>query len=605
MVHERWTHHFDYLTTLLGYSIGAGTFLKFPYLSMRNGGGAFLIPFLIFTVIGAIPCVFLEMVIGQFSQSGPVEVWNVCPPFKGIGLGTVFISWTYATYNASIFAWYLYYFVHSFAANLPWAHCNNDWNTDRCISPRGFGNTSSSNITTYFDNVTTYSDNLTPYTDNLTTYSDNLTAVSSAATLYSTNGSVVGVTAAEEFWRYKVLEITSGLDHLGGIRWPLAGFLAVAIVAAFFSVLWGIKVSGKIVYITVSVPYILNTVFLIRGCLLPGSAEGIYYYIYPDFEKLLYPRVWLEACAYSLFSMGIGMGCIITMSGHNKFNNNCLRDSIVMCLVDAVSCIYVGFSVFAIIGHVAHQRGLTVEDFQSSGFNLAFIVFPEVVSALPLPQLWSALTFIMLVLLLIDTLIPTYEMVVTALTDRVPALARRRWLATVLVLAASGLVSLVYVSQGGIYVITLVDWYATFPSLALFATMECIAISWCYGTKRLEDDIANMWGRTIPRHISFCLRYISPPLLLAVFGFSLYSYRPPRYGEYTFPDWATGLGWIISFASILPFPILFIWTVYQTHGDTIKEKLQNALKPSLKWGCQDQVASDGQDVLQTMMSTKM
>lgn len=40
--------------------------------------------------------------------------------------------------------------------------------------------------------------------------------------------------------------------------------------------------------------------------------------------------------------------------------------------------------------------------------------------------------------------------------------------------------------QGGIYVITLVDWYATFPSLALFATMECIAISWCYGTSRPE-----------------------------------------------------------------------------------------------------------------------
>ncbi|XP_046561284.1 sodium-dependent dopamine transporter-like [Haliotis rubra] len=584
MVHERWTHHFDYLTTLLGYSIGAGTFLKFPYLSMRNGGGAFLIPFLLFTIIGAIPCVFLEMVIGQFSQSGPVQVWNVCPPFKGIGLGTVFISWTYATYNASIFAWYLYYLVHSFAANLPWAHCNNDWNTARCISPGDFANTTSSNDTWYAENAT---------------------SAVSAVTLHSLNGSEPGVTAAEEFWRYKVLEITSGLDQIGGIRWPLAGFLAVAILAAFLSVLWGIKVSGKIVYITVSVPYILNTVFLIRGCLLPGSADGIYYYIYPNFEKLLYPRVWLEACAYSLFSMGIGMGCIITMSGHNKFNNNCLRDSIVMCLVDAISCIYVGFSVFAIIGHVAHQRGLTVEDFQSSGFNLAFIVFPEVVSALPLPQLWSAFTFIMLVLLLIDTLIPTYEMVVTALTDQVPSLARRRWLATVLVLSASGLVSLVYVSQGGIYVITLVDWYATFPSLALFATMECIAISWCYGTKRLEDDIANMWGRAIPRHISFCLRYISPTLLLTVFGFSLYSYRPPRYGDYTFPDWATLVGWMISGASILPFPVFFIWTVYRTHGDTIKEKFQKALKPSQKWGCQDELATDGPEVLQTMMNTKI
>ncbi|XP_046555641.1 sodium- and chloride-dependent glycine transporter 1-like [Haliotis rubra] len=424
MARDRWLHHLDYLITLVGYSVGAGTFLKFPYLCMRNGGGAFLILFMLFTVIGAIPCVFVEMVIGQFSQSGPVTVWNMCPPFKGIGLGTVVISWTYATYNSAIFAWYLYYFFDSFSTYLPWTLCSNDWNTATCVTHD--------------------------------------THIGDVNNTISTNITVGGMTAAEEYWRFKVLDITEGLENLAGMRWPL------------------------IVYVTVGVPYLLNTIFLIRGCLLPGSAEGIYYYIYPDFEMLQDPKIWMEACAYSFYSMGIGMGCIITLSGHNNFKNNCFRDSIAMCLTDALTTIFVGFSVFGIIGHVAYIRGLDVEAFQSSGFNLAFIVYPEAVAALPCPQLWSALTFLMLMSLLIDTLV--------------------------------------------------------------------------------------------------------------IFTFSLYSYRPPQYAEYVYPTWATVVGWMISMASILPFPVFFVWTVYHTSGTTVVEKLEKAIRPNKKWGSRIQTDYENQDV---------
>ncbi|XP_048242059.1 sodium-dependent dopamine transporter-like [Haliotis rufescens] len=163
MARERWLHHLDYLITLVGYSVGAGTFLKFPYLCMRNGGGAFLLLFMLFTVIGAIPCVFVEMVIGQFSQSGPVTVWNMCPPFKGIGLGTVVISWIYATYNSAIFAWYMYYFFNSFSTYLPWTHCSNEWNTPSCVSHNTDVNDVNNNV--------------------------------------STNVTIGGLTAAEEYWR--------------------------------------------------------------------------------------------------------------------------------------------------------------------------------------------------------------------------------------------------------------------------------------------------------------------------------------------------------------------------------------------------------------------
>ncbi|XP_067649940.1 sodium- and chloride-dependent glycine transporter 1-like [Haliotis asinina] len=560
MARDRWVHHLDYLITLVGYSVGAGTFQKFPYLCMRNGGGAFLILFMLFTIIGAIPCVFVEMVIGQFSQSGPVRVWNICPPFKGIGLGTVAISWTYATYNSGIFAWYLYYFFNSFSTYLPWTQCSNDWNTATCV-----------------------------------THDMHINDININNTM-STNITIGGMTAAEEYWRFKVLDITEGLENLAGIRWPLVGCLAITMVAVLLCLIWGIRISGKIVYVTVGVPYLLNTIFLIRGCMLPGSAEGIYYYIYPNFQMLQDPKMWMEACAYAFFSMGIGMGCIITLSGHNNFRNNCFRDSIAMCLMDALTTIFVGFSVFGIIGHVAYIRGLDVKAFQSSGFNLAFIVYPEAVATLPCPQLWSALTFLMLMSLLIDTLIPSFEIVVTALADQLPGLAKRRWLIVCSVLLSSSLVALLFMTRGGIYVLTLVDWYATFPSLALFATMECIAVNFCYGTQQLQQDIQTMWGKTAPRCISFCMRFVCPVLLLVIFTFSLYTYRPPQYAEYVYPAWATVVGWMISMASIVPFPIIFVWTVYHTSGTTLIEKLEKAIRPNKKWGSRVPNECENQDV---------
>ncbi|XP_046573549.1 sodium- and chloride-dependent GABA transporter 3-like [Haliotis rubra] len=255
------------------------------------------------------------------------------------------------------------------------------------------------------------------------------------------------MTAAEEFWKFQMLGESDGLDNLGGLRWHLVGCLAVTTVILFLWIFQGIKVSGKLVYITVILPYILILAFLIRGCLLPGSAEGIYYYIYPKFDKLADPKVWIHSCSYALLSLGIAMGCIITMSSHNRKDNNCFRDAIRICLIDTLSNVFFGFAFFCIVGHVAFQRGVTVEAFQSSGLDLAFIVYPEVISALPLPQLWSVMTFLILMSLTIDSMAPGVEIVVAALEDIFPRLKKRRWLIIGAVLLSLFPIGLIYISQ--------------------------------------------------------------------------------------------------------------------------------------------------------------
>lgn len=65
-------------------SVGLGNIWRFPYIAYANGGGAFLIPYLIILLLIGRPLYFLEMVLGQFSSSGCVKVWNVVPIARGL-----------------------------------------------------------------------------------------------------------------------------------------------------------------------------------------------------------------------------------------------------------------------------------------------------------------------------------------------------------------------------------------------------------------------------------------------------------------------------------------------------------------------------------------
>lgn len=65
-------------------SVGLGNVWRFPFVAYSNGGGAFLIPYLIVLLLIGRPIYYLEMCLGQFSRFGQVKVWNMAPMFKGV-----------------------------------------------------------------------------------------------------------------------------------------------------------------------------------------------------------------------------------------------------------------------------------------------------------------------------------------------------------------------------------------------------------------------------------------------------------------------------------------------------------------------------------------
>lgn len=60
-------------------SVGLGNIWRFPFIALENGGGAFVIPYIIVLLVVGKPIYFMEMVVGQFSSRGSVKVFDCVP----------------------------------------------------------------------------------------------------------------------------------------------------------------------------------------------------------------------------------------------------------------------------------------------------------------------------------------------------------------------------------------------------------------------------------------------------------------------------------------------------------------------------------------------
>uniref|UniRef100_A0A4W6FAN7 Transporter n=1 Tax=Lates calcarifer TaxID=8187 RepID=A0A4W6FAN7_LATCA len=522
----QWANKREFILAVIGEIIGLGNVWRFPYLCFKNGGGVFLVPYVLILFTCGIPLFFLEVSLGQLTGQGAITCWReICPLFGGLGYGNQIIMLYTVMYYIVILAWAFLYLFSSFNTELPWASCNNTWNTETCID-------------------------------------------------FGQNGSFYGymnknaTSSVKEFWQRRVLGLSAGIEEVGRIRWDLAGCLLLSWIICYFCIWKGVKTSGKIVYFTATFPYVMLVALLIRGLTLPGAEDGIRFYLSPDHTRLADPQVWMDAGSQILFSYAVCSGCLPALGSYNKYNNNCYKDTFALCTLNSLTSFVAGFAVFSVLGFMSHELGVDIAVVAESGPGLAFIAYPQAVAMMPLPQLWAAFFFIMIIFLGVDSEFVYLEGLVTSISDIYPSFfftGHRRKLLLLVLCGVSFVIGLLMVTEGGLYVFLLFDYYAcSGMPIMFFAILESICVGWIFGADPYYNKIKEMIGYHPSSYMKYCWKFLTP---FGILLFSLVKFTPLKYNNtYQYPWWGYAIGIFLVLSSVLLTPLWFLYGMSVTPG---------------------------------------
>ncbi|XP_039454088.1 sodium- and chloride-dependent betaine transporter-like [Oreochromis aureus] len=190
-----------------------------------------------------------------------------------------------------------------------------------------------------------------------------------------------------------------------------------------------------------------------------------------------------------------------------------------------------------------------------TGPGLAFIAYPQAVAMMPLPQLWSICFFVMLILLGLDSQFVAMEVLMTSFIDMFPKVLRRagrREIFLLLFCLICFFCQLVTITEGGMFVFQLFDYYACNGACILFlCVFETLALGWIFGADRLYDIIKDMTGTQVNYFFKLCWLYLMPLVSLGSFIYS-FEYQPLTFNRwYVYLSCTYVLGWVLDLSSIL------------------------------------------------------
>ncbi|XP_008282736.1 sodium- and chloride-dependent GABA transporter 2-like [Stegastes partitus] len=392
--------------------------------------------------------------------------------------------------------------------------------------------------------------------------------------------------AATEFWERRVLAISGGIEEIGSIRWEVMLCAIAMWITCYFCIWKGVKSTGKVVYFTATFPYVMLLILLIRGLTLPGALQGVKFYLLPEPSRLTDPQVWMEAGSQIFFSYSVGVGCLTVLGSYNKYNNNCYKDCLWLCLLNSGTSIVAGFAVFSVLGFMAHEQGVPIAEVAESGPGLAFIAYPQAVAMMPLPQLWSICFFVMVILLGLDTQFVSMEAVMTSVIDMFPDVMRRtgrREMFLLFFCLICFFCQLVMITEGGMYVFQMMDYYACNGGCILFlCVFETLALGWIFGAERLYGIIKDMTGVNASPFFKICWLYFTPLVSLGSFIYSLVEYQPLTFNRwYVYPDWVYVLGWLLALSSVLLVPGCALYKLITGTG-TLRQRFHHLCQPDIE-----------------------
>ncbi|CEM02439.1 unnamed protein product [Vitrella brassicaformis CCMP3155] len=547
---DRWASRFAFITAAVGSAVGLGNLWRFPYLCYSYGGGAFFIPFLLALFFLGIPMLTTEFALGQVYQGGHALAFSrVNKRMVGVGYSAPWGSIMTSSYYTAIIAYALVYLVNCFKADMPWTTKTEE--IQRCMEA-----------------VT----------------EDQCLAIG-ACTFSATEGCKQALVArASAFFEDSVLNMSPPDSPPTTLVWGLVVAIVVVWCCVYFSIFQGPSITGYVVYVTMTLPFLLLIALMAVGLSLPGSGMGIKAYIGEwDVKSLTEtPQVWSDAVGQVFFSIGVCWGIMTAYASYNKTNQNVAQDAVIVAIADFVVAFLCGFAVFAILGYLANQAGLAFDEMPAGGMGLAFQTYPVGLAQIPGvgAQILCALFFLTLFLLGIDSAFSLVEAWATPLHDSVLFHRTRRTVFVGVVCLIFFAIALFYVTDIGLHLLDTVDWYLA-SVLALFnGLVQSAAVGFFAKT----DDQFEKIGK--PATLIFGFGYIGACVVGTIFGFALPSVLNGGLGILVGIVIAVGaviLSWMMIDNSAGLSEVEKMWWLTMGNIETLRIELNETVAPGNTW----------------------
>ena len=488
---ERWGSRVGLVLAMAGNAVGLGNFLRFPVQAINNGGGAFIIPYLVSFLVMGIPLLWIEWSMGRYGgkfghHSAPFMLDAMAKHrwWKYFGVFGIWTNLAVAAYYCYIESWTISYVFHSIGQT--------------------FNGMSQHEVAAFFTN----------YVDITTT--------------------------------------STGIPYEGVIFYAVCLFLNTWILSRGLS--GGVEKTAKIgMPLLIIFGIFLAIRGLTLGTSGASAAHpdadawaGLSFLWTPQFDSLANPKVWLAAAGQIFFTLSVGMGTIHCYAAYVKSNEDVALNAMSAGWMNEFVEVVLGSSI--VIPIAAGYLGLEWVK-QNAGFGMGFQTMPFLfgnwgpVFATLAGVFWFGLLFFAGITSSLAMGTPWMGF----FQDEFDwSRTKSAWSFGAVVLLM-GLPTVFFYNYG---VFNEYDYWAGTVALVIFALAESVVFAWIFGINRGWKEITDGSDMKVPTIYKFIIKYVTPLFLLAVFVGSVFS---PRNGDWQ-SAWSSlvqGAGWELDNGSLI------------------------------------------------------
>lgn len=358
MKRESFQSRLGFLLVSAGCAIGIGNVWRFPYVAGQNGGGLFVVFYLLFLLTMGVPVLTMELAVGRASRKGAIQgyqalekpgsKWHIHGWFCVIGCYLLMMYYT------TVAGWMLDYFVKFLTGSF--------------------------------------------------------TSAMDAATIGGEFGAMLA----------NPVEMTT--------------YMAIITISGFIVVSFGLqKGLERISKFMMTALLLLIVVLAVNSCLLPGSGEGLKFYLLPDLGRAMEQgigSVLVAAMNQSFFTLSLGIAAMEIFGSYMTKDNTLGGEAVRICCLDTFVALMSGMIIFPACFSFGVQP--------DAGPPLIFVTLPNVFVNMAGGRFWGTLFFLFMMFASFTTVIAVFENLISNCMDNF-GWARKKavWINGLFILIAS------------------------------------------------------------------------------------------------------------------------------------------------------------------------